>query len=101
MRNKWKVSRFDFTLLDKGWPRGDPSVGKGMRGVPKTQDQTCWTNVGGSTKDQGDETSKAFCRVAVDFVVPFFTVQEKGNPERNDTYAYSPVYCQLSRAYPV
>ena len=29
-----------------------------MRGVPKTQGQTCWTNDGGSTEDQADGTSK-------------------------------------------
>ena len=67
MRNKWKVSRYDFTLVDKGWPGGDPSGGKGMRGVPKMQDQTCWTNDDESTENQADGTSKtvlsSFCRI--------------------------------------
>ena len=40
-----------------------------MRGVPKTQDQTCWTNDGGSTEDQADGTSKtvlsSFCLIVL------------------------------------
>ena len=90
MRNKWKVSRYDFTLVEKGWPRGEPSGGKGMRGMPKTQDQKCWTNDGGSTEDQAVGTSKTVLSRFFRILLPIRHCSGKGKPRKKRYVSHRP-----------